>query len=249
MSNQILNKLNNQIKQNISNSQISDNQTDNQPNLNQLSIQEKMINLMNGLVNLNVPNPLDPEFEEPKRYGDYTRLEEGENTLRILSEGIVGVEYWIEEFDQESGKLKKKPIRRPIEEATTIDTDKWAYFHAYFVWNYTAQKIQILCTTKRGIIKGLKTLINSKWGDIKGYDICINRVQTDSTDRLKAEYSVINEPPAILDPEIAKRWEQSEFNRDTLLLLFVNQDPFELKRKRQEELKNKQLAINLIAKQ
>ncbi len=188
---------------------------------------------------LNVPNPLEFKFEEPERYGDYAKFKEGQNTFRILSEGIFGVEYWTETFDQESGKVKNKPTRLPITEASSLDNDDWSYFYAFFVWNYTAQKIQILSTTKRGIVKGLKILVdNQRWGNITEYDICINKRQTKQDDAKSVEYTVTPEPKTDLDPEIYEKWENSKFNRNVLYMLFVGLDPFEIKRQLQEEEKN-----------
>jgi hypothetical protein len=205
--------------------------------------------LLTSYKSLDIANPLDPNFEEPPRYGDYTRLEEGNNSLRILSEGIFGVEYWTEVFDPASGKVKNKPTRRPLTEASTLETADWSYFYSFFVWNYTAQKIQILCTAKRGIVKGLKLLINNqKWGNITQYDICITRRKTDPSDIKSVEYTVTPEPKAILDPEISEKWEASNFNRDSLYLLFDGFDPFEVKRQLQEEekkLKEQELTKNL----
>jgi hypothetical protein len=194
---------------------------------------------------LEIPDPLDPQFEEPPRYRDYTRLQEGNNNFRILSEGVTGVEYWKEEFDQETKKMRNKPIRKPISEATTLETPDWAYFQAFFVWNYTAKKIQILSTTKRGIINGLKTLINNQsWGDITQYDICITRRQTDPSKPLSVEYTVNPVPPALLDPEISQQWQDSGFNRNALYLLFAGLDPFEYQR----TIKEQELAKNLRSK-
>jgi hypothetical protein len=206
-------------------------------------------NLLTSYKSLEIPNPLDTQFEEPKRYGDYTKFEEGNNSFRVLSDAIIGCEYWTEVFDQETGKVKNKPIRKPLTEASTLETADWSYFYAFFVWNYKAQKIQILNTSKRGIIKGLKTLINNqKWGDITQYDICITRRQTDPTDTKSVEYTVTPEPQAILDTEIAEKWENSNFNRDTLYMLFDGLDPFEIKRQFQEQekkLKEQELTRNL----
>jgi hypothetical protein len=187
---------------------------------------------------INIPNPLDPNFEEPKRYGDYTKLEEGENRLRILSEGIFGVEYWkeTEEIDLRTGKKKKKPIRRPIEQATTIETSDWPYFYAFFVWNYKAQKIQILSSTKRGIVKGLEKLTTSEdWKDVSQYDLIILKTKTNPSDNMSVEYSITPRRPTALEAEISEKWENSCFNRNALLLLFAGQDPFEYQHKLKEQ--------------
>lgn len=202
--------------------------------------------LLQDLKTLPIPDPLTSSFEEPKRYGNYTRLEEGQNILRILSEGIMGVEYWTEETDEE-GRLRRKPIRQPLEQATSLTTTDWSYFYAFFVWNYKAQKIQIFSTAKRGIIKGLKSITkNPKWGQPTGYDICITKIQTDPSDIKSVEYTVTPEPKDILDPEIKQTWENSQFNRNALLLLFVGKDPFELRRQHQEDERKAKEAVEPI---
>lgn len=180
---------------------------------------------------LDIANPLDPDFKEPPRYGDYTVIELGDNRLRILSEGIFGVEYWTKITDPESRQVKNKPTRRPIAEIPTLETPDWSYFQAFFVWNYKARKIQIFSTTKRGIVKGLKKAINSeKWGDITKYDISIGKDQKNSNGAIRVEYSVTPEPPTVLDPEIAEKWKKSNFNHHALYMLFEGLDPFEYAR-------------------
>jgi hypothetical protein len=50
------------------------------------------------------------------------------------------------------------------------------------------------------------------------------------------EYSVSPKPKTVLDPEIAKEWQESGFNRNALLLLFAGIDPFEYQRKAKEQV-------------
>jgi hypothetical protein len=203
-------------------------------NLTQAEIQKRLA----PYTTLEIPNPLDLSFEEPKKYGNYTRIEKGENRLRILSEGIFGVEYWeeTEETDQQTGKPKQKPVRRPIEEEAQLPTSESSRFIALFVWNYKAERVQIFPTTKRGIIKGLRYLIDNKsWGDPTKYDICITKTQTDPNKILTVEYNVTPVSMTDLDPEIAKEWQSSGFNRNDLLLMFEGLDPFECQRQAKEE--------------
>jgi hypothetical protein len=196
------------------------------------NLQEEIRQYLEPYQDLTIPNPLDPDFQEPPKYGDYTKLEEGENRLRILSEAIIGCEYWIDIFNQETRKEERKPIRRPIEEATELPTTDWSYFWACFIWNYKAKKIQILNTTKKGIRSGLESLSkNASWGDLTEYDICINKKQTDPTNAKKADYSVTPLKNTVLEAEIFSKWQATGFDRNALLLLFAGLDPFELQRK------------------
>jgi hypothetical protein len=198
---------------------------------NLTNVKEEIQTLLAPYKALDIANPLDPDFEEPKRYSDYAQIEIGDNRFRVLSEGIFGVEYWTETLDRKTRKNKKKPIRRPIAEIPALETDDWSYFYAFFVWNYTAQKIQILCTSKRGIVNGLKWSIdNPNWGDITQYDICISKDLKNPKDPKSAEYKVTPKSLTVLDREIAEKWQNSNFNRHALYMLFEGLDPFEYAR-------------------
>jgi hypothetical protein len=177
----------------------------------------------------NIINPFSVGFSEPIKYGDYFKIEEGDNLIRILTPAIIGVEWWTEELDKESGKIKKKPNRLPLDLALSdCPVIDWSYFNACYVWNYKAQKVQILSTTKRGIINGIKNLINKpKWGEITDYDIIITKTLKTPNDPKSAEYSVTPEPKTLLEAEINQKWEQSKQNYKYLTLLYQGLDPFE----------------------
>ena len=49
---------------------------------------------------------LPENYEVPESAGNYMKFEEGENTFRIVSNVIVGWEYWIEDAEG-----NRKPIR------------------------------------------------------------------------------------------------------------------------------------------
>jgi hypothetical protein len=88
--------------------------------------------------------------------------------------------------------------------------------------------VQILTTTKRGIINGIKNLINKpKWGEITDYDIIITKTLKTPNDPKSAEYSVTPEPKTLLEAEINQKWEQSKQNYKYLTLLYQGLDPFE----------------------
>ena len=186
----------------------------------------------------NLTNPFTIGFTEPIKYGDYFKIEEGDNLVRVLTPAIIGVEWWTEEVDKESGKIKKRPNRLPLglalSECPVLD---WSYFNACYVWNYKAGKVQILSTTKRGIINGLKNLINKpKWGDVMDYDINITKTLKNPNDPKSAEYSVTPEPKGFLEGHIVSKWEESNLSYQSLGLLFEGLDPFE--ETRQAKLNN-----------
>src|SRR5258708_859928 len=84
---------------------------------------------------------------------DFTKIEPGENRLRILSDFIDGNTYWVttEERD-DKGNLKRKPIYKKSDEnldVSVLGTDRWGNpetfknFVAAIVWNYQTHKIEV----------------------------------------------------------------------------------------------------------
>lgn len=177
----------------------------------------------------NLINPFSVGFSEPIKYGDYLKIEEGDNIIRVLTPAIFGVEWWTEEIDKESGKIKRKPNRLPLELALSdCPVLDWSYFNACYVWNYKANKVQILSTTKRGIINGIKNLINKpKWGDVLDYDLNITKTLKNPNDPKSAEYTVTPEPKATIEKEIIEKWQLSKQQYEYLTLLYAGLDPFE----------------------
>ncbi len=173
-------------------------------------------------------NPFSVGFTEPIKYGDYLKIEEGDNLIRILTPAIIGVEWWTEELDLESGKIKNKPNRLPLYKALSdCPVTDWSYFNACYVWNYKANKVQILSTTKRGIINGFKNLINKpKWGDLLTYDLNITKTLKNPNDPKSCEYSVTPEPKAEVENEILEKWNSTGLEYESLALLYQGLDPF-----------------------
>jgi hypothetical protein len=205
-------------------------------NLSKSDIQE----IFNKYSVKDIPDPLSVDYEEPIKYGNYMKLEEGENKFRILSEGIVGVEHW-EIYEDEEGKEKKRPLR--ITEGGRIDLSqvildgesKPKDFEAFFIYNYKAGKIQILNVTQKTITKGIRKFTKDRsWGSPINYDLVITKT-VGNNPRYDTSYSVIAKPPFVLDSNIQKQWEQSGFTKNYLYLLFANLDPFSIREKMERE--------------
>ena len=214
--------------------------TSDHPLTNQNQFKDKLQQIVDEYSAKNIPNPLSVDYEEPIEYSNYMKMEEGENKFRILSEGIVGTEYW-EIYEDENGKEKKRPLR--ILEGRKIDMSEitldWEstpkIFEAYFVYNYKAQKIQILNVTQKSITRGIRKFTKDEsWGSPINYDLVITKT-VGSNPRYDTSYSVIAKPPFVLDSYIRQQWEQSGFSKNYLYLLFAGLDPFTVR----EEMKEK----------
>ena len=155
-------------------------------------------------------------------------FEQGDNTFRVLSSAIIGMEYWI--ANPEDNK-KRMPVRKHMDEKIQIDDlqidpktgelDMPKYFWTFVVYNYNAEKIQILHITQATIRKPIKALIkNKKWGSPKDYDIVV----TKEGEGIETRYpSVVPNPKEKLDPKIVESYKAMSIN---LNALYDGNDPF-----------------------
>jgi hypothetical protein len=149
------------------------------------------------------------DFDVASKSNLYTKLEQGENKLRVLSTVLGGFEGWYQEkpvrFDQE--------YRITPDEYATLDKDqfdsakaKWRPFGVCIVWNYNAQAVQIWQFTQKAIIGGLQSLRrDADWGDLTNYDIKISKTGTG----METRYEVKPVAPKPLSKEIAEAYKDS----------------------------------------
>jgi len=179
-------------------------------------------------------------YEEPTT-DNYFKFQAGTNVFRVLSDAIVGMEFWKEDTNDE-GEVIRKPIRRRMDEPIypdeigidkNGDPEKIKHFWAFVVYNRKAKAIQILQINQKTIQKELRALDNNpKWGDIKEYDIVI----TKTGERLKTKYVVQANPKEEIDKDIVKEYENMNINLEAL---FDGKDPFAIQTERQEDVKKK----------
>ena len=158
-------------------------------------------------------NFLPDNYESPKDAGNWMKLQEGENRIRILTKPIIGWEDWMD----------KKPIRfhygakpsHPVDPKKAIK-----HFWAMVVWNYSVEKIQILEVTQASIRKPLESLAQDKeWGAPFFYDIKIKK----EGEGVDTEYSVSPVPHKKTPQNVI-----DSFNAKPCFLdaMFKGEDPF-----------------------
>ena len=152
----------------------------------------------------------------------YMKFQAGENTFRVLSDAVVGWEWWSSETID--GKEVRKPNRVaeetaiPVEEVDDEQLPK--HFWAFVVWNYTEEKVQILEITQKSIQMKIRALSQSKgWGDPKGYDITVSR----SGEKLATKYDLMPIPPSPVEKAILDKYQSMKINLEKL---FTGEDPF-----------------------
>jgi hypothetical protein len=169
---------------------------------------------------------LPVDYKIPEGGKPYTKLEQGDTRIRILSSPILGTEYWIDSIDEE-GKPKRQPVRLRMNEKVDIanvpEPDKMKHFWAMVVWNYNTKRLEILELTQKSIMRYIEAHAkNPAWGDPKGtngYDFVINR----TGEGFDTEYVVSANPKTKLDKEIVEQYESSDIYLEAL---FDNGDPF-----------------------
>jgi hypothetical protein len=158
---------------------------------------------------------LPSNYEAPEKPSNYLKLTEGTHKFRIMSDIIVGEEWW------EEVNGKKTPLRVRSESELPDNVEKSRHFWAMIIWNYTAERIQILNIVQGSLQDAIYDLEhNPDWGDSRGYDITITRTGRSLQD---TRYKLTSSPPKPLAKNI-----QEAYDTCNVLLedLYEGKDPF-----------------------
>lgn len=156
---------------------------------------------------------LPPNYSAPKTTGNYMKIADGENRIRILTQPILG---WLDWVDN-------KPVRyeynaKPVKPADAAKPIK--HFWAFVVWNYAESRIQIMEITQSTVRAALQNLCEDEdWGAPFAYDIKITR----KGQKVDTEYAVTPIPAKPVSAEIRKAFGEIPCNLDAL---FHGDDPF-----------------------
>lgn len=167
-------------------------------------------------------------YIEKDPVGNYLKLQEGDNSIRVLSNAIVGWEIWGDKI--KDGKTVRVPYRfregddiEPKYQEMETDSNRFKKFWAFVVWSRENKKVQILEITQAGVRKAINALIlNKKWGDPKEYDIIITKNKVGALP-MDVEYIVTPDPKEVVDKEITTKYEAMNIN---LQALYDGKDPF-----------------------
>lgn len=153
---------------------------------------------------------LPTDYKSPTS-NNYTKLQEGENRIRILSKPIIGYEDW---KDKKPYRFKEKPLKS-FEEAKPVK-----HFWAMIVWNYQEKEIQIMQITQATIKDTIHSLcLDKEWGAPYGYDIKITKKGIGK----ETSYLVMGLPHKPIADQIKEAFYGKRCNLEAL---FYNVDPF-----------------------
>jgi hypothetical protein len=158
----------------------------------------------------------------PETGGNYLKFKTGENRFRIMSDYIVGYEYW-KEVDG-----KRTPVR--VKTGDPIHPDDLAFtnqppkhFWACVVYDYADQKIKVMEITQKSLMRTIMGLEEDEdWGDpkgTKGYDLVV----TKTGEKMETKYELRAKPRKELDPGIVQMFNDTKVD---LTALYRGDDPF-----------------------
>lgn len=140
---------------------------------------------------------LPADYEVPKAITNYTKLEAGDNRLRILTKPILGWSTWMG-----AGK-DRKPVRFPMDRKPDKPIqagERVNHFWAFVVYNYTHKCIQVMEITQKTIQDAIRVLSkDADWGPPYHYDIKIVKTGTTKDD---TEYKTNPCPKSPLTEEL-----------------------------------------------
>lgn len=148
----------------------------------------------------------------PASSSQFAKLKDGANRFRFLSDVVVGWEGWKDKkpFRHPGAVCKIKPEQVDLNQNQKPNIN---YFWAMVVWNYSEKRVQVLELTQKTIMGALYDMEqNPDWGDLKNYDIEINRKKEGD----RTVYSVLAIPPKPLAPEIIQAYEEADVKLDKI---------------------------------
>src|SRR4051812_40579791 len=99
-------------------------------------------------------------YETPETPSRFMELAEGLNSIRILSNAVVGYEWWTESSDGQKTPVRvRSEAEVPEEFRNAADRRSRArHFWAFVAYNYDAKAVQVLVIKQQTIMGALEAL-------------------------------------------------------------------------------------------
>lgn len=152
---------------------------------------------------------LPENYEAPTGGGGFTKLQSGDNRMRILSNPLM---MWISWND---GKPSRIPYTDPKPKKGQGQKDSVRHGWGLIIWNYVTEAIEVFELDKQNIISALTS--HSKdpdWGHPKNYDIVINK----SGSGMDTEYKFIAKPSKPVSDTIIAAYTDNPIDLNQLLV-------------------------------
>jgi len=191
---------------------------------------------------------LPKDYKEPTDAGNYLKLGDGDNVIRILSKPVMGYEVWLDEDGNPrpkgsigGGTGKYTPKRFKVDESIPAEyAGDTKFFWAMAVYNVNADRIQIWQVNQATIRRAITALSNNaKWGDPYNYNIVVTR----DGEGKETEYTVTPEPKEDIDKKVIAKYEGMKINLEALL---DGENPFETEAKPKKESKDDEVDVDSV---
>ena len=154
--------------------------------------------------------------------GNYTKCLPGETRLRILSDAVIGYEYWND--DNKPVRCKDNPGSKPAgmrQQAPNGGEERVKEFWAFKVYDYATGSMGLWQVTQAQIKSAILSLYHdADYGHPKAYDLKINRTGSG----LDTKYTVVPAPLKAVSVEVKEAFAATPID---LSALFENRSPFE----------------------
>lgn len=157
--------------------------------------------------------PEDYEVPSGGGGGSYFKPKTGENRLRILSDVIIGWQYW--NANNKPVRMRDRPAIAPTDLRINDDgkPDRVKHFWVVLVWDYDDSQLKVWEITQSGIQSDVAELANDPdWGHPKSYNILLKR----EGEKINTKYTVIPKPAKPLDDRIVQEWKEAKVNLEAV---------------------------------
>ena len=157
------------------------------------------------------------DYEAPTGGGGFTKLQNGDNKMRILSSPLM---LWTVWADKKVSRIQYKGAsNKPAKPAAENASVKHSW--GLIIWNYATDAIEVFELDKQAIIGALTTYAKDPdWGHPKEYDIVINK----SGSGMDTEYTFVAKPAKPVTDQIIEAYAANPV--DLAQLLVENGNPF-----------------------
>lgn len=151
------------------------------------------------------------DYEAPTGGGGFTKLQNGDNKMRILSSPLM---LWTVWADKKVNRiLYKGAANKPAKPAAENASVKHAW--GLIIWNYATDAIEVFELDKQAIIGALTTYAKDPdWGHPKEYDVVINK----SGSGMDTEYTFVAKPAKPVTEQVVEAYTANPIDLNQLLV-------------------------------
>lgn len=146
--------------------------------------------------------------------GGYFKPQKGDSKIRILSDAVIGFQYW--NVDNKPVRLRDNPTETPSDIRLGDDgkPERVKHFWVLLVWDYKDSSLKVWEITQATIRDKIANLVaNPDWGHPKSYNITVKK-EGEGKDGTK--YDIIPSPGQSLASDVVATWKDAKVNLEAV---------------------------------